>query len=71
MIESIVSCSTSGEVEEVRYPEILGGAGIMLRAYPIERILAEKVATMMERGELNTRDRDFADVWGPQPSACD
>jgi hypothetical protein len=52
-----------GEVEEVRYPEILGGAGIVLRAYPIERTLAEKVATMMERGELNTRDRDFADVW--------
>ena len=52
-----------GDVEEIRYPEILGGAGIVLRAYPIERILAEKIATMMERGELNTRDRDFADVW--------
>jgi hypothetical protein len=25
--------------------------------------LAEKIATMMSRGELNTRDRDFADVW--------
>ncbi len=52
-----------GEVEEIRYPEILGGAGIALRAYPTERILAEKIATMIERGELNTRDRDFADVW--------
>lgn len=52
-----------GEVEEICYPEILGGAGIALRAYPIERIMAEKVATMIERGELNTRDRDFADVW--------
>jgi hypothetical protein len=52
-----------GEVEEIRYPEILGGAGIALYAYPIERTLAEKIATMMERGELNTRDRDFADVW--------
>jgi Nucleotidyl transferase AbiEii toxin, Type IV TA system len=52
-----------GEVEEILYPEILGGAGIALRAYPIERTLAEKIATMMERGELNTRDRDFADVW--------
>ena len=35
----------------------------MLYAYPIERTLAEKIATMIERGELNTRDRDFADVW--------
>jgi hypothetical protein len=52
-----------GEVKEIRYPEILGGAGIVLYAYPIERTLAEKIATMMERGELNTRDRDFADVW--------
>lgn len=25
--------------------------------------VAEKVATMMSRRELNTRDRDFADVW--------
>jgi hypothetical protein len=47
-----------GEVEEICYPEILGGASITLRAYPIERVLAEKIATMMERGELNTRDRD-------------
>jgi hypothetical protein len=52
-----------GKVEEIRYPQILGGAGIVLYAYPIERTLAEKIATMMERGELNTRDRDFADVW--------
>jgi len=52
-----------GKVEEIRYPEILGSAGIVLYAYPIERTLAEKIATMMERGELNTRDRDFADVW--------
>jgi hypothetical protein len=52
-----------GEVREIRYPEILGGSGIVLCGYPIERALAEKIATMMERGELNTRDRDFADVW--------
>lgn len=52
-----------GNVEEIRYPAILGGEGIVLYAYPIERTLAEKIATMMDRGELNTRDRDFADVW--------
>jgi predicted nucleotidyltransferase component of viral defense system len=58
-----LSFGDPGEVEEIRYPEILGGAGISLLAYPLERTLAEKIATMMERGELNTRDRDFADVW--------
>lgn len=58
-----LSFGDPGEVEEIRYPEILGGTGIPLLAYPLERTLAEKIATMMERGELNTRDRDFADVW--------
>lgn len=58
-----LSFGDPGEVESIRYPEILGGAGISLLAYPLERTLAEKIATMMERGELNTRDRDFADVW--------
>lgn len=58
-----VSFGDPGDVEEIRYPEILGGVGIPLKAYPIERTLAEKLATMIERGETNTRDRDFADVW--------
>jgi predicted nucleotidyltransferase component of viral defense system len=58
-----LSFGDPGEVQEIRYPEILGGSGIPLLAYPLERTLAEKIATMMERGELNTRDRDFADVW--------
>ena len=43
-------------------PELLGGS-IRLAAYPPELILAEKIATMMSRRGLNTRDRDFADVW--------
>ena len=66
-----LSFGVPGEVEEIRYPEILGGAGIPLRAYPLERTLAEKIATMMERGELNTRDRDFADVWVLEPPSRD
>jgi hypothetical protein len=43
-------------------PQLLGGS-IRLASYPPELTLAEKIATMMSRGELNTRDRDFADVW--------
>ena len=39
-------------IEEIRYPEILGAASITLRAHPIERVLSEKIATMIERGEL-------------------
>jgi len=44
-------------------PELLGDGGIRLASYPPELTLAEKIATMMSRRELNTRDRDFADVW--------
>ncbi|MGH3788903.1 MAG: nucleotidyl transferase AbiEii/AbiGii toxin family protein [Pseudonocardiaceae bacterium] len=31
--------------------------------YPIETVVAEKLATMMALGEVNTRDRDWADLW--------
>ncbi len=47
----------------VDLPELLGTGVIRLASYPPEMTLAEKVATMMSRRELNTRDRDFADVW--------
>lgn len=47
----------------VELPELLGHATIPLASYPTELTLAEKIATMMSRRELNTRDRDFADVW--------
>lgn len=46
----------------VDLPQLLGGS-IKLASYPPELTLAEKIATMMSRRELNTRDRDFADVW--------
>lgn len=36
---------------------------IPLRTYPIETILAEKIETIISRGILNTRPRDFYDVY--------
>jgi len=47
----------------IELPELLGTGSIRLASYPPELTLAEKIATMMSRRELNTRDRDFADVW--------
>ena len=47
----------------IELPELLGTSTIRLASYPPELTLAEKVATMMSRRELNTRDRDLADVW--------
>jgi predicted nucleotidyltransferase component of viral defense system len=45
----------------VSYPALLGEPFPVL-AYPIETVLAEKLVTMVARGDTNTRDRDFADV---------
>ena len=46
----------------IELPELLG-TGTPAGVLPPEMSLAEKVATMMSRRELNTRDRDFADTW--------
>lgn len=47
---------------EVTYPALLD-VPFTLVGYPIETVLAEKLVTMIDRGDTNTRDRDFADVW--------
>ena len=36
---------------------------ILLRSYPIETVLAEKLETILTRGIFNTRPRDFYDVY--------
>ena len=53
----------------IELPELLGTGTIRLGSYPPELTLAEKIATMMSRRELNTRDRDFAERMGPEPVA--
>jgi predicted nucleotidyltransferase component of viral defense system len=45
----------------VSYPALLGEPFPVL-AYPIEAVLAEKLVTIVARGDTTTRDRDFADV---------
>ncbi|WP_199433785.1 nucleotidyl transferase AbiEii/AbiGii toxin family protein [Qaidamihabitans albus] len=47
---------------EVRLPRLLGGE-IVLRGYPLEMVLAEKLVTALERATVNTRWRDFADIY--------
>lgn len=42
---------------------ILEEGSIGVWAYNIETVLAEKVETILKRGELNTRPRDFYDVY--------
>ena len=49
---------------EVRYeyPLLLEDKSIQLWSYNLETILAEKIQTILSRGLLNTRMRDFYDV---------
>lgn len=46
---------------EIEYPSLLD-APFTLRGHPIATVLAEKIVTMMERGDANTRERDVADI---------
>ena len=46
---------------EVSYPQLLGGS-FDVTGYPLPAVLAEKLITMVELGEGNTRDRDIGDV---------
>ena len=43
------------------YPELLGGS-FAVTGYPLVSVLAEKLITMLELREANTRDRDIGDI---------
>ena len=49
--------------EAIDYPVLLGMASPRLRAYPLETAIAEKLHAMIHLGELNSRMKDFLDVW--------
>ena len=49
--------------ETIDYPVLLGMAAPRLRAYPLETAIAEKLQAMVHLGELNSRMKDFLDVW--------
>jgi hypothetical protein len=48
---------------DVALPRLLEAAPIRLRGYPLEMVLAEKIVTAIQRGQANTRWRDFGDVY--------
>ena len=47
----------------VHVPRILGGEAITLPGYPLSMVYAEKSVTAIQRGDTNTRWRDFGDIW--------
>lgn len=46
---------------EAQLPLLLGGE-LHLRGYPDHMVLAEKIITAVDRGQINTRWRDFVDI---------
>ncbi len=51
------------EPTTVDVPRLLDGDPIRLRGYPMHMVLAEKIVTAIQRGTVNTRWRDFGDIW--------
>ncbi len=47
----------------ISYPAMLGHASAELMAYSRETVIAEKLETMVSLGQLNSRMKDFFDVW--------
>ena len=53
---------TPGSVD-ITYPAILDQPPAHLRAYNRETVVAEKLEAMVKLGELNSRMKDFFDIW--------
>jgi predicted nucleotidyltransferase component of viral defense system len=48
---------------QLEYPTLLGGSTPRVRAYPIETVVAEKVEAIVKLGMLNSRMKDYYDLW--------
>jgi hypothetical protein len=48
---------------QIEYPTVLDLPAPVLRAYSRETVVAEKFEAMVKLGELNSRMKDFFDVW--------
>lgn len=53
---------TPGSVE-YHYLSLFGNGEIPIRAYPVETIISEKIQTIFEKGFLNSRSKDFYDLY--------
>lgn len=49
--------------QEIEYPGILDFPKATLRAYPRETVVAEKLEALVKLGMVNTRMKDFFDLW--------
>ena len=49
--------------QDIDYPSLLDMPMPRLRAYPPETVVAEKLQALVELGMLNSRMKDFFDIW--------
>lgn len=47
----------------INYPQQLTADSFQLFGYPLATVIAEKLSTAISLGDLNTRDRDYADLY--------
>ena len=47
----------------VSYPTMLSQSSFQLMGYPYETAIAEKVESMVDLGQINSRLKDFYDIW--------
>jgi hypothetical protein len=51
------------KTEKIDYPSLLGTSDIKLVGYPLEAFISEKLQIMYDLGMINSRMKDFYDVW--------
>jgi hypothetical protein len=51
------------EAAEASYPTLLDMPAPSIRTYPAESVIAEKSEAMVQLGSLNSRMKDFYDIW--------
>ncbi|MFZ5805931.1 MAG: nucleotidyl transferase AbiEii/AbiGii toxin family protein [Verrucomicrobiota bacterium] len=49
--------------QNIEYPSLLDETTLHIRGYPRESVVAEKFEVMIKLGELNSRMKDFFDIW--------
>ncbi len=54
------------EAETIEFPTILDMPSPNLKAYPVETVIAEKFEAMVSLGFVNSRMKDFYDIWAIQ-----
>ena len=51
------------EAKDYSYKSLISNDTILLKAYPLETVISEKFETVIEKGVLNSRLKDFYDLW--------